>query len=49
AASVAIWMWVFGQPQMIVLGVILAALIFWRHGANIQRIIAGTEPKIGKK
>jgi glycerol-3-phosphate acyltransferase PlsY len=27
----------------------LAALIYWRHRANIQRILAGTEPKIGKK
>ncbi len=27
----------------------LAVLIYWRHRANIQRILAGTEPKIGKK
>jgi glycerol-3-phosphate acyltransferase PlsY len=27
----------------------LALLIYWRHRANIQRILAGTEPKIGKK
>jgi glycerol-3-phosphate acyltransferase PlsY len=27
----------------------LAVLIYWRHRANIQRIIAGTEPKIGSK
>lgn len=27
----------------------LALLIFWRHRANIKRIIAGTEPKIGAK
>jgi acyl phosphate:glycerol-3-phosphate acyltransferase len=27
----------------------LAALIYWRHRANIQRILAGSEPKIGKK
>ena len=27
----------------------LAALIYWRHRANISRILAGTEPKIGKK
>jgi glycerol-3-phosphate acyltransferase PlsY len=27
----------------------LAVLIFWRHRANIQRIVAGTEPKIGSK
>jgi glycerol-3-phosphate acyltransferase PlsY len=24
-----------------------AALIFWRHDANIRRILSGTEPKIG--
>ena len=28
---------------------ILAALIFWRHAANIARLRAGTEPKIGDK
>lgn len=27
----------------------LVALVFWRHRANIQRILAGTEPKIGGK
>ncbi len=27
----------------------LAALIFWRHRANIARILKGTEPKIGEK
>lgn len=27
----------------------LALLIYWRHRANIQRILAGTEPKIGAK
>jgi glycerol-3-phosphate acyltransferase PlsY len=28
---------------------VLAALIFWRHSANIARLRAGTEPKIGAK
>lgn len=28
---------------------ILAALIFWRHRANIARLRAGTEPRIGDK
>lgn len=28
---------------------VLAALIFWRHAANIARLRAGTEPKIGAK
>ena len=28
---------------------VLAALIFWRHRANIARILSGSEPKIGAK
>lgn len=28
---------------------VLAVLIFWRHRANISRLIAGTEPRIGDK
>ncbi|MFT3724374.1 MAG: glycerol-3-phosphate 1-O-acyltransferase PlsY [Hyphomonadaceae bacterium] len=32
----------------IVFGV-LAILIYWRHRANIQRLLNGTEPKIGSK
>jgi glycerol-3-phosphate acyltransferase PlsY len=32
----------------IVFGV-LAVLIYWRHRANIQRLLNGTEPKIGAK
>ncbi|HEX5006226.1 MAG TPA: glycerol-3-phosphate 1-O-acyltransferase PlsY [Hyphomonadaceae bacterium] len=27
----------------------LAVLIYWRHRANIARILSGTEPKIGQK
>jgi glycerol-3-phosphate acyltransferase PlsY len=27
--------------------VAIACLVFWRHEANIRRILAGTEPKIG--
>ncbi|MFO0202495.1 MAG: hypothetical protein ACK528_05130, partial [Alphaproteobacteria bacterium] len=33
----------------IIFSLVLAALIFWRHGANIARLRAGTEPKIGAK
>jgi acyl phosphate:glycerol-3-phosphate acyltransferase len=29
--------------------VAIAALIFWRHGANIARLRAGAEPRIGAK
>jgi glycerol-3-phosphate acyltransferase PlsY len=33
----------------IVFTAILAVLIFWRHSANIERLRAGTEPRIGDK
>jgi acyl phosphate:glycerol-3-phosphate acyltransferase len=49
AASGAVWAWAFGVPQMVALILILAALVIIRHHANIRRILAGTEPKIGKK
>jgi acyl phosphate:glycerol-3-phosphate acyltransferase len=33
----------------IIFTLVLAALIFWRHGVNIARLRAGAEPKIGDK
>jgi glycerol-3-phosphate acyltransferase PlsY len=36
-------------PFAVGITALLAILIFWRHRANIARILAGTEPKIGKK
>ena len=47
APAVAYWLNPNGDGW-IVFGA-LAVLIYWRHRANIQRIIAGAEPKIGKK
>jgi acyl phosphate:glycerol-3-phosphate acyltransferase len=44
AALVAQFSW-----SEIVFTLVLAALIFWRHAANIARLRAGTEPKIGAK
>ncbi|MEM8822881.1 MAG: glycerol-3-phosphate 1-O-acyltransferase PlsY [Pseudomonadota bacterium] len=41
----AIWL----ASQTIALCAALAILIFWWHGANIQRILAGKEPRIGAK
>lgn len=45
----AVWAWAFGQPQLIALIAILAVLVIIRHHANIARIRAGTEPRIGKR
>ena len=49
AALSPVWLLVFGRGQMLVLVVILAVLVFWRHSANIARLMAGTEPRIGQK
>jgi glycerol-3-phosphate acyltransferase PlsY len=50
AAGLApVWLLIFGRGQMLALVVILAALVFLRHGANIARLRAGTEPRIGAR
>ena len=49
AASSVIWALLFGYVQGVVLALILGALVFWRHQANIARLSAGTEPRIGAK
>jgi glycerol-3-phosphate acyltransferase PlsY len=50
AAAASTFLLVFlGQGQMLLLGIALTLLIFWRHRANIARIKAGTEPRIGQK
>ncbi|EEW25185.1 glycerol-3-phosphate 1-O-acyltransferase PlsY [Rhodobacter ferrooxidans] len=49
AGSSTLWMLGLGQGRMFLLGVLLTLLIYWRHAANIARLRAGTEPKIGKK
>ncbi len=38
-----------GRGDALVWGALLTLLIYWRHRANISRIKAGTEPKIGQK
>ena len=49
AASATLWLLVFGQGQMFLLIVVLTLLVYQRHSANIARLRAGTEPKIGAK
>ncbi len=44
-----IWLFVFNHGQMLILVFILTVLVYIRHAANIARIKAGTEPKIGAK
>ena len=49
AASSTVWAVLFGHGTALLLGVLLTLLVYWRHRANIARIKAGTEPKIGQK
>jgi glycerol-3-phosphate acyltransferase PlsY len=37
-----------GRNGLALLALVVAALVFWRHEANIRRLIAGTEPRIGR-
>jgi acyl phosphate:glycerol-3-phosphate acyltransferase len=50
AVSVTIWMLVFDRPfPSVVFAIVGGIYVIWRHNTNIQRIIAGTEPKLGQK
>lgn len=49
ALSAPIWLMVMGAPEAVLAAALLAAWVILRHHANIRRLIAGTEPKIGKK
>lgn len=50
AIAAIVLMWGFRQPLAYQLMVIAGGLyVIWRHQANIQRLLAGTEPKIGQK
>jgi glycerol-3-phosphate acyltransferase PlsY len=40
---------VFGDAKLALLALGLATLITWRHKPNIQRLLAGTEPRFGSK
>ena len=41
--------WALGYPAYVPVLAILAVLVLWLHRANIARLLAGTEPKVGAK
>ena len=50
AAASSTFLLVFlGYGEMLLLGIALTLLIFWRHRDNIRRIRSGTESRIGQK
>jgi len=48
-AAAPVWLALTGQTQAVALALALGALVWFRHRANIARLLAGTEPKIGRK
>ena len=49
AALATLWLVVFKDGTMLLLTVALTILIYWKHWPNLERIKAGTEPKIGAR
>lgn len=50
AIAVNLLMLAAGEPTAyIIFAAIAGVYVFWRHQTNIQRLLAGTEPKIGQK
>ncbi len=47
-AAAPLLAWAAAGPQIGLLILLVAALIFLRHEANIRRLLAGTEPRIGQ-
>lgn len=44
-------LWVFllePRPPFLLLSVVLAVLLFWRHRSNLRKLLTGTEPRIGR-
>ena len=44
-----LFLWGFGQPALAAMSAVLTLLLFYMHRANIARLRAGTEGKIGEK
>jgi acyl phosphate:glycerol-3-phosphate acyltransferase len=40
--------WVMDKSVLLCL-VLMAALLVWRHSANLSRLVQGTESKLGQK
>ena len=42
-------LWIFGVEEAAIVTAVMTVITYWRHKQNIERLIAGTESKIGKK
>jgi glycerol-3-phosphate acyltransferase PlsY len=42
-------LWILGVEEAAIVTAVMTVITYWRHKQNIERLIAGTESKIGKK
>lgn len=49
AASAPVSAAYFGRGDLVLLLLALALIVIWRHRANIDRLLSGTEPRVGAK
>ncbi len=49
AVTAPIVAWALGATAMVPVLIALAVLVLWQHRANLARLRAGTEPKVGQK
>jgi glycerol-3-phosphate acyltransferase PlsY len=49
SALTPVTLWWFGHLPLALLFLVLTALLWWKHRPNIERLMAGTESRIGAK
>ena len=49
ALVVPVFLYLLGHGDMALLLLIMTAIIYYKHRANIERLLAGTESRIGAK
>jgi len=49
AIIVPVALFYMGMPMVALMFGVMSVIVFWKHRANIQRLAAGTETKIGSK
>lgn len=49
AIIVPVSLFYMGMPMVALMFGVMSVIVFWKHRANIQRLAAGTESKIGSK
>jgi glycerol-3-phosphate acyltransferase PlsY len=47
--AVPVALYLRGQPQFALAFLVMSALVFYKHRANIERLMTGTESRIGAK